>query len=161
MVAMIAKESKQKAQMEETGGSAHSERHTDSRPSSVNHIHLVWDEDQSWKPSSTCFCENTSLILNNGSVNITIGGFYHAYAQVTLVNLVNNRHGTVTLVANEDGKRARKLSEADYGNGSVSMSGVILLRSGYKVRLNIESQIRRDPSKTYWGLYLLNKLKDE
>lgn len=123
------------------------------------------DEDQSWKPSSTCFCENTSLILNNGSVNITIGGFYHAYAQVTLVNLLNNRHGTVTLVANEgvDKKKARKLSEADYGNGSVSMSGVILLRSGYKVRLDIEfeSQIRRDPSKTYWGLYLLNRLKDE
>lgn len=120
--------------------------------------------EKSWTHSSSCFCKNTSLILEDGLVKITTGGFYHTYVQVTFF-LNKAQEGTVTLVANEnvDGKSARKLSEAEHANGVVSMSGVIRLRHGDSVKLNIspDSEILREASKTYWGLFLLAKRNDK
>lgn len=74
--------------------------------------------------------------------------------------------GTVTLVANENvhGKTARKLSEAEHGYGTVSMSRLIRLRNGDRVKLNIspDSLIQSmDPSKTYWGFFLLAQREDK
>lgn len=71
----------------------------------------------------------------------------------------------MTLVANENvpSKAPRKLSEAEHGNGTVSMLRVIHLGKGDSVKLNISpaSGILREASKTYWGFFLLTKRKDK
>lgn len=116
-----------------------------------------------WKHSLLCFCDNTSIVLQNDSVRITTGGFYHIYAHLTFTD--KDVDGTVTLVANENvhDKIPRKLSEADRKNSMVSMSGVFRLRNGDSVKLNISptSKILQEHSKTYWGLFLLAKGDDE
>ncbi|KAI5099136.1 lymphotoxin alpha [Silurus meridionalis] len=131
---------------------------------SVDYIHLVWagNDKSPWKQSTSCFCANTSLHLQNDSVIITTGGFYHTYAQVTFMSS-GEHEGTVTLVANEKmpGKVPRKLSEAEHRYGTVSMSGVFRLRHGDSVKLNISRSpsvfFSKDASKTYWGLLLLKQ----
>lgn len=124
---------------------------------------LTGNDKSPWTRSSSCFCDNTTLSLQNDSVIIKTGGFYHTYAQVTFINEVHD--GTVTLVANENmpGKTVRKLSEAEHGHGTVSMSGVIRLRNGDSVKLNISPDVLplRDASKTYWGLLLLSEQVDK
>ncbi|XP_062873050.1 lymphotoxin-alpha [Trichomycterus rosablanca] len=137
--------------------------------SAVNHIHLVLGpNEKSWEPSQLCYCENTSLHLQNNIVQITAGGFYYTFAQVTFTENTekrNSEEGTVTLIANENvlGKRPRTLSEVENGHGTVSISTVIKLESGDSVRLNVSSRslvLLKEDSKTYWGLYLLDNQND-
>ncbi|XP_036420225.1 lymphotoxin-alpha isoform X2 [Colossoma macropomum] len=49
----------------------------------TNHIHLVSGEGNgtSWQHGQMCFCKNTSLLLQDNRVKITVGGFYYIYAQ--------------------------------------------------------------------------------
>ncbi|KAF7700245.1 hypothetical protein HF521_003203 [Silurus meridionalis] len=167
MVTVIAKGSTRKETPKEeknaTGGGkyAYSKGYEQK---SVDYIHLVWagNDKSPWKQSTSCFCANTSLHLQNDSVIITTGGFYHTYAQVTFMSS-GEHEGTVTLVANEKmpGKVPRKLSEAEHRYGTVSMSGVFRLRHGDSVKLNISRSpsvfFSKDASKTYWGLLLLKQ----
>ncbi|KAG7321692.1 hypothetical protein KOW79_014550 [Hemibagrus wyckioides] len=159
MVAVITKGNNQRTEK------IKADAHEGPDQSSVNYIHLVWGNETSpWRHSSLCFCPNTTLLLQNDLVEITTGGFYQTYAQVTFIDK-EKEEGTVTLVANENvpGKAARKLSEAEHRGGTVSMSAVIRLKNGDRVKLHIKppSLILRDPSKTYWGLYMLDKQKDK
>lgn len=118
---------------------------------------ITGNETSPWRHSSLCFCPNTTLLLQNDLVEITTGGFYYIYAQVTFIDK-ETVEGTVTLVANENvpGKAFRKLSEAEHRGGTVSMSAGIRLRNGDHVKLHIKPHplILRDPPKTYWGLYM-------
>lgn len=121
-------------------------------------------ESSPWKRSSSCFCDNTTLLLENDSVKIKTRGFYHIYVQVTFIPHNNKtQERTVTLVANKNvpSKTPRKLSEAasETEAETVSMSGVFYLNDGDSVNLDISpaSEILRQPSKTYWGLFLLAK----
>lgn len=115
--------------------------------------------------SHSCFCVNTSLLLDRGRVNVTVGGFYYVQAQVTFrATTGQNKDGKITLIANENvlHKKPRKLSEADQnGTGSVFMANVIRLDEGESVQLIISGSMTllRDESQTYWGLFLLTRLK--
>ncbi|XP_060753961.1 lymphotoxin-alpha [Neoarius graeffei] len=171
MVAVIATGSNQNREtvekVNDTGHDASTfESLRASRPSSVDHIDLVraGNSKTSWTLSSSCFCDNTSLLLQNDSVLIKTEGLYHTYAQVTFIDSEPSKSttGTVTLVANDhvNGKTVRKLSEAEHARGTVSMSRVILLRKDDRVKLNISPDsliLSREPSKTYWGFFLLKK----
>ncbi|XP_047676684.1 lymphotoxin-alpha isoform X2 [Tachysurus fulvidraco] len=167
MVAMIANGSNQWKEPPAEGvapkDNAHiAKTYADPGQSSVNHIHLVWGNETSpWRHSSICFCSNTTLLLQKDLVIISTEGFYYTYAQVTFTGKESHE---VTLVANENvpSKAVRKLSEA-HGGGTVSMSTVILLRKGDRLKLKIlqPSSIIRDTSQTYWGLYRLAEQKDK
>lgn len=124
---------------------------------------ITGNKTSPWRHSSLCFCSNTTLLLQKDLVIISTEGFYYTYAQVTFRE--KEGEGTMTLVANENvpGKAVRKLSEAEHGGGTVSMSTVILLRNGDSLKLKISHQslILRDTSQTYWGLYRLAEQKDK
>ncbi|XP_017562655.1 lymphotoxin-alpha isoform X1 [Pygocentrus nattereri] len=136
---------------------------------STNHIHLVsgpeQDNETSWQQGQMCFCKNTSLLLKDNRVKITVGGFYYIYAQVSFKQVDK---GTVTVIANENipNKTPRKLIEAQqHSPGTVSMSGVILLKKGDSVKLAIWSLnksmlLLKDESQTHWGLFLFARQQD-
>uniref|UniRef100_A0A8B9HB90 THD domain-containing protein n=1 Tax=Astyanax mexicanus TaxID=7994 RepID=A0A8B9HB90_ASTMX len=131
---------------------------------SANHIHLVSEPTtQTWMASESCFCQNTSLILQDSTVTIKVGGFYQTYVQVTFPEQ-KTEAGSVTLIANEnrDGKTPRKLSEVQYNKDTktITMSTVIHLESGETVKLDFPKSIvfSHEESDTYWGLYLLKKI---
>ncbi|XP_017562656.1 lymphotoxin-alpha isoform X2 [Pygocentrus nattereri] len=134
---------------------------------STNHIHLVSEQDNetSWQQGQMCFCKNTSLLLKDNRVKITVGGFYYIYAQVSFKQVDK---GTVTVIANENipNKTPRKLIEAQqHSPGTVSMSGVILLKKGDSVKLAIWSLnksmlLLKDESQTHWGLFLFARQQD-
>ncbi|XP_072547843.1 lymphotoxin-alpha [Salminus brasiliensis] len=132
---------------------------------STNHIHLVSGSDAhiTWVKSQSCSCQETSLLLQNSTVTIQVGGFYHIYAQVTFLKKEVTDE-TVTLVANKNvkGRMVRKLSEAHHhGSGTVSMSGVIHLRRDESVTLEFESKFfSKQGTDTYWGLFLLARQED-
>ncbi|KAL6471510.1 hypothetical protein MHYP_G00201600 [Metynnis hypsauchen] len=140
---------------------------TSTRSPSTNHIHLVSGPENgnetSWQQGQMCFCKNTSLLLEDNRVKITVGGFYYIYAQVSF-NQVDK--GTVIVIANEktDNKMPRKLIEAQqHSPGTVSMSGMILLKKDDSVNLLIRSKsmlLLKDESQTHWGLFLFAKQED-
>ncbi|KAL7849190.1 hypothetical protein SRHO_G00208130 [Serrasalmus rhombeus] len=134
---------------------------------STNHIHLVSGPEEgnetSWQQGQMCFCKNTSLLLKDNRVKITVGGFYYIYAQVSFKQVDK---GTVTVIANENilDKTPRKLIEAQqHSPGTVSMSGVILLKKGDSVKLAIRFKsmlLLKDESQTHWGLFLFARQQD-
>uniref|UniRef100_A0AAR2K6B5 THD domain-containing protein n=1 Tax=Pygocentrus nattereri TaxID=42514 RepID=A0AAR2K6B5_PYGNA len=123
------------------------------------------DNETSWQQGQMCFCKNTSLLLKDNRVKITVGGFYYIYAQVSFKQVDK---GTVTVIANENipNKTPRKLIEAQqHSPGTVSMSGVILLKKGDSVKLAIWSLnksmlLLKDESQTHWGLFLFARQQD-
>lgn len=128
-------------------------------------LFITGDDEKSWKQSQLCYCENTSLRLRNNSVQITAGGFYYIFVQVTFTKnpgLDNTGEGTVILIANEnvDNKSRRILSKGEHGEGTVSFSTVINLLRDETVELNISLGslvLLVNEPQTYWGLYLLHK----
>uniref|UniRef100_A0A3B1J3Z0 THD domain-containing protein n=1 Tax=Astyanax mexicanus TaxID=7994 RepID=A0A3B1J3Z0_ASTMX len=118
---------------------------------------------QTWMASESCFCQNTSLILQDSTVTIKVGGIYQTYVQVTF-HEQKTEAGSVTLIANEnrEGKTIRKLSEVQYNKETktITMSTVIHLESGETVKLDFPKSIlfSHEESQTYWGLYLLKKI---
>ncbi|XP_066516174.1 lymphotoxin-alpha [Hoplias malabaricus] len=141
----------------------------------MNHIQLVSRHNSgshgniSWMHSQTCFCENTSLLLQNNAVKVTRRGFYFTYTQVTLTPKDGSKGEQVkiTLVANKEmkGQKTRKLLEAQHqSSGTLSMSGVVHLMKGDIVHVNLESTkliVLKDETETYWGLYLLDRLDED
>ncbi|KAL7832195.1 hypothetical protein AOLI_G00297430 [Acnodon oligacanthus] len=135
---------------------------------STNHIHLVSgpekDNETSWQKGQMCFCKNTSLLLEDNRVKITVGGFYYIYVQVSFKHV---NKGTVTVIANEktSKKMTRKLIEAQqHSPGTVSMSGVIHLSKDDSVNLVIRfiepMHLLKDESQTHWGLFLFARQGD-
>ncbi|KAI4884226.1 hypothetical protein NFI96_011597 [Prochilodus magdalenae] len=118
-----------------------------------------------WQQSQMCFCKNTSLILQDNLVQITVGGFYYIYGQVSVKNVTLNEVKTkIALVANSniEGKKLRNLIEADrIGPGTMSISSVIQLHKGENVNLTItitnSTALLKGESQTFWGLFLFTK----
>ncbi|XP_030638881.1 lymphotoxin-alpha [Chanos chanos] len=119
----------------------------------------------SWTEDPSCAVGKCSLLYQNNSVNITTGGLYLFYAQVTFSqdqNTASSRECTVTFLRNTQGTEIRKLSEATQHNkGTLTMFRVFPLVKGDSVTLDIsDSSVRYSDEYTYWGLFLLREQDD-
>lgn len=126
--------------------------------------HATSDDQNSWICSHPC--QNSSLSLKNGTIEIKVSGYYYINAQVYYIQLTNKsqadpcKRGTVTLLRNEgNGKLKRKLSEAArYEVGSVSINRIVHLKKNDSISLKIDKKcmmLSTEDWDTYWEIISL------
>ncbi|XP_035390210.1 lymphotoxin-alpha [Electrophorus electricus] len=133
----------------------------------TDHIHLIYDVKNTWKPSSFLSDKSSFITFQNNLVKVKAAGIYYAYAQVTFLHRKADGEETVALVMNENipDVKPRKLMEAQkHGIGTVSMSKVMKLMENDCVNLivsNTSMIFSHEISNTYWGLFMLAKMEDK